>query len=122
VNPTLQADLGGAALPGLLAATLYLPKMQIVRTPAQIFRQLSFGKGASNRLTDAGVVDVAVHHVGDFVAAHTPPQLAGRFANHVKVVSARGEKLLQVAPRRRIAGHRTVKNRFTPPGLALVAG
>jgi hypothetical protein len=46
VNPALQADLGGAAIPGLLAATLHLPRMQIVRTPTQIFRQLSFGKGA----------------------------------------------------------------------------
>src|SRR4051794_34336866 len=76
MDPALKAHLGGAALPGLLAAPDDLVERHQVRRPAEVRRQLPFREGAeaTAEVADVGVVDVARDHVGDVLAADLPPE------------------------------------------------
>ena len=72
VDAALQADFGGAALPGFLAAPDDLVEVEIVGPAAQIFAELALREGAelAAEIADIGVVDVAGDDVGDGVARY----------------------------------------------------
>ena len=79
VDPALQADLDGAALPRLAAAADDLVERDEVGRAAQVLGQLPLRKGAkaAAEVADVGVVDVARDDVGDLVAVRLAPQLVG---------------------------------------------
>src|SRR6266566_4320640 len=70
MNAALQADFGGAALPGLLATPNDLVHVEVVGPAAQILAELALREGAelAAEITDVGVVDVAGDDVADGVA------------------------------------------------------
>src|SRR6185436_16333746 len=79
MDPTLQADLSRAALPGLLAAAHDLLMRHEVRRAAQVRRQLSLREGTepAAEVTDVRVLDVARDDVRHLVTADLAPKLVG---------------------------------------------
>src|SRR5437764_580812 len=75
VDAALQAHLGGAALPRLLAAPDDLVHVEVVGPAAQIFAELALREGAelATEITDIGVVDIAGDNVADGVAIYLAP-------------------------------------------------
>ena len=69
MDPALQADLGGAALPGLDGAPGDLVDAQEVGGAAEVLGELALGEGAeaAAEVADVGVVDVPADDVGDAV-------------------------------------------------------
>src|SRR5262249_9466789 len=70
MDAALQADLGGAAIPRLLAAATDLIEVEIIGPAAQVLAQLALGEGAELAaiVANVGVVDVAVDDVADDIA------------------------------------------------------
>jgi len=70
VDPTLQADLGGAGLLRLDDTAGDLADLEHVGAATKVQRQRPFGERAELALerADVGVVDVPVDHEGDHVA------------------------------------------------------
>src|SRR6202040_2838262 len=91
VDAALQADFGGAALPGLLAAPDDLVHVEIVGPAAQILAELALREGAelAAEIADVGVVDVAGDDIGDRVAIDRAAQPVGGLAHRGKLVAAR---------------------------------
>src|SRR5580765_2560636 len=94
MDSALQADLGRAALPGLLAAAHDLFVRHEVRRAAQVRRQLSLREGAepAAEVADVRVLDVARDNVGHLVAADLAPELIGGRKNAVALVAPRAEQ------------------------------
>ena len=86
VDAALQADFGGAALPGLLAAPDDFVEVEIVGPAAQILAELALREGAelAAEIADIGVVDVAGDDIGDGVARHLAAQPVGGGADFVR--------------------------------------
>src|SRR4051794_24289934 len=106
VDAALQADLGGAALPGLLAAPDDLVHVEVVRLPAQILAELALREGAelAAEIADIRVVDVAGDDVGHRVAVHLTAQPIGGGADNVELVPARLEQADDIRFGQRLAG------------------
>src|SRR5205085_7211631 len=70
VDPALEADLDGAALPRLVAASEDLLDRDEVRRSAQVLGELALRERAepAAEVADVGVVDVARDDVADLVA------------------------------------------------------
>ena len=98
MDAALQADLGAAALPGLLATADNLVERDEVRGAAQVGRQLPLGKGAeaAAEVADICVVDVPCDDVGDGVAADLAAQEVGGLHDSGEVVTAGSEELCNV--------------------------
>ena len=79
VDTALQAHLGRPALSRLDGPLGDVVEGEQVRRAPQVQRQRPLGEPAERALEGAhvGVVDVAVHHVGDGVADHVAPDLVG---------------------------------------------
>src|SRR5205823_12102814 len=79
VDAALQADLGGAALPGFLAAPDDLVHVEIVGPAAQILAELALRESAelAAEIADVGVVDVAGDDIGDRLAVDLAAQPVG---------------------------------------------
>ena len=91
MDPSLEADLGGAALPRLLGTPDDLVQRDEVRRAAQIRRELPFRERAeaAAEVADVRVLDVPRDDVGHLVAAHLAPQRVGRGADACRLVPAR---------------------------------
>src|SRR4029453_14411921 len=85
MDAALQADLGGAALPRLLAPPDDLVHVEVVGPASQVFAELALREGAelAAEIADVGVVDVAGDDVGDGVAVDAPAQIVGGGAHFV---------------------------------------
>ena len=72
VDATLHAHLGCTAIPCLDTATCDLIEVEVVGRTSQIFAELPLGERAELTLevADVGVVDIAIHDVGDLVAVY----------------------------------------------------
>src|SRR5438132_8898562 len=83
VDAALQADLGGAALPGFLDPSPDLREVEVVGPAAQIFAELALREGAelTAEIADVGVVDVAGHDIADHVPIDPLAELVGRPAH-----------------------------------------
>ena len=70
MDPTLQTDLGAAALPGLDRTTGDLAGLQQIGGAAEVLGEAPLREGAeaTAEIADVGVVDVAADDVGDVVA------------------------------------------------------
>ena len=127
MDAALQADFGGAALPGLQRAPLDLVEVEIVGPPAQVLRHLAFRERAelAAEVADVGVVDVAVDDVGDRVAARRAPQRIGRRHDMLELGAARREQARRSRPRsssRPSAARSTMRRRSSPTGAAATPG
>ena len=107
VDPALEADLDGAAVPRLPRASDDLLDRHDVRLPAQVRGQLPLGEGAeaAAEVADVGVVDVPRDDVADLVAAGLAAQLVGSGQHRAEVGAARLEEggdgvLVELDPRR----------------------
>ena len=98
MDAALQADLGAAALPGLLAAADDLVDRDEVRRAAQVGRQLALGEGAepTTEVADVRVVDVPRDHVGDGVATDLAAKRIGSRHHRSEVVAVSAEELRDV--------------------------
>ena len=76
MDAALEADLGRAALPGLLGAADDLLERNEVRRPAQVPRQppLRERAEAAAEIADVRVLDVPGHDVRHVIAAGLPPE------------------------------------------------
>ena len=112
VDAALQADFGGAALPGLLAAPDDLVHVEVVGAAAQILAELALREGAelAAEIADVGVVDVAGDDIGDGVAVDGAPQIIGGGADSVEFLAARFEQPDDVGFRQRLAGRSAVED------------
>jgi len=95
MDAALQADLGGAAVPGLFAAADDLVERDEVGRPAEVGRQLPLGERAepAAEVADVRVVDVAGDDVGDRVAADLAAELVGSGDDGREVLAAGAEQL-----------------------------
>ena len=82
MDAALQADLGRAALPGFVRAPHDFVQAQYIRRTAQRFTGLAFRERAELALVLAqvGVIDIAVDHIADAVAATRFAQFVRRGA------------------------------------------
>src|SRR2546421_3141940 len=98
MDPTLEADLDGPALPGLAAAPQDLVGRHEVRRAAQVLREVPLREGAeaAAEVADVRVVDVPRDDVGDLVPVHLAPQAVGGGEDRPEVRAARGEQRNEV--------------------------
>ena len=112
VDAALQAHLGAAAVPRLVAAAQDLLAPQQVRGAAQVLGQLALGERAEAALevADVGVVDVPADDVGDVVAVALGAHAVGRAGQQVDLGAAgrqqRGGLRLRVVGRLERLGER----------------
>src|SRR5215207_11394571 len=94
MDSALEADLHGAAFPGLPPAPHDLAQRDEIRPAAQVRSQPSLREGAeaAAEVADVRVVDVARDDVGDGVAVHQAPQPVGRREDPVQLVAASREE------------------------------
>ena len=94
VDPALEADLDGAAVPRLVRAADDLLVRHHVRGAAQVLGELAFRERAEAALevADVRVVDVPRDDVGDLVAVHLAAQRVGGGEDAVELVAAGGER------------------------------
>ena len=114
MNAALQADLGGAAVPGLDRAPGDLVQREVVGPAAQIIAQLSFREcaEAASIAADVGVIDVAIDHVADDVAAGPGAQRVGGGADLLDLRTARREQADDVVRFEPLASGRTIKQPY----------
>src|SRR3954453_13512032 len=79
VDAALQADFGGAALPGLLAAPDDFVEVEIVGPAAQILAELALREGAelTAEIADIRVVDIAGNNISHCIARNLAAQPVG---------------------------------------------
>ncbi len=122
MDAALQADFGGAALPGFLDAADDLVHIEVVGPAAQILAELALREGAelAAEIADVGVVDVAGDDVGDGVARLTARR-SWSAASHTsaKLVAARLEQADDVGFGQRRAGGRAIEDVVRAPHPAL---
>src|SRR5580765_2666173 len=94
MDPALQADLGRAARPGLLAAAHDLLVRHEVRRAAEVRRQLSLREGTepAAEVADVRVLDVARDDIRHLVAADLAPELICGRKDTVALVPPRAEQ------------------------------
>src|SRR6266508_1626210 len=94
MNAALQADFGRAALPCLDGAARDLLEREVVRPAAQVVAQLALREcaEAAGVAADVGVIDVAINHVMDDVAAYLRAQRVGGRADLLDFGTARREQ------------------------------
>ena len=94
MDAALQAHLGAAAVPRLVAAAQDLLAPEQVGGAAQVLGQLALREGAEAALevADVGVVDVPADDVGDLVAVALGAHLIGRARQQVDLGAARLEQ------------------------------
>ena len=90
MDPTLEADLGRAALPGLARAADDLLERHEVRRAAQVGRELPLREGAeaAAEVADVRVLDVPGDDVGDLVAADLAAEPVGRGEDALPLLAA----------------------------------
>src|SRR5207248_3956740 len=95
MDSALQADLGAAPLPGLLAAADDLVERDEVRCAAQVRGEFALREcaEAAAEVADVRVVDVAGDDVGDRVAADLAPERVGGRDDRGEVTAAGPEEL-----------------------------
>ena len=121
MDAALQAHLGRPARPGLLGPPHDLAHLQVVRRAAQRLVRLALGEGAERAaiVTNVGIVDVAVDHVTDHLAADAFPKCVGGLDHPVVVDVARREQPHDLALVQPLAFHRAVQD---PLDAAVHAG
>ncbi len=94
MDAALQANLGRASLPRLLAASHDLVHRHEVGGPAQVLGELSFRERAETALEVAHVrvLDVPRDDVGHHVAVHVTPQAIRSREDSLALGAARGEE------------------------------
>ena len=94
VDPTLEAHLRRAAIPGLLGTADDLLARDEIRRAAQIRRELPLRERAeaAAEVADVRVLDVPRHDVGDLVAADLASQRIGRRIHARRLLPARLEQ------------------------------
>src|ERR1700682_3517506 len=94
MDAALQANFGRAAVPGLERASGDLLEREVVRPTAQIIAQLALGEcaEAAGIAAHVGVIDVAVDHVTDDIAAGPGAQRIGGGADLLDLRTSRGEQ------------------------------
>ena len=87
VNSTLQTDLGCPARPGFLGSPTYLLHIQHIRCTAQVVADFSFRKRTELAFVEAQIriVNVAIHGIGDGLAASVFSQAICCSANDFKI-------------------------------------
>ena len=90
MDAALHADFGGSPVPGLGDAAADLVEVEVVGPAAQVLGEPALGEGAelAFEVADIGVVDVAVHHIGDNVAREPRADPVGRLGDGVEVIVA----------------------------------
>ena len=112
VDAALQADLGGPALPGLDRAVHHLVHVQDVGVAAQV-HALGPAREAAEAAAEValvGVVDVAVDHVGDRLAAAPGADRVGHLGDRLDLVAAGAEEALDLGHPRGGAGQRALED------------
>ena len=94
VDASLHADFSGTPVPCLTRAPHNLVHTKIIGRATQILTHFTLREGAelAAEIADIRVINVAVHNVGDDVAAHTLPQTICRGANGGELVPPRPEE------------------------------
>ncbi len=117
VNPALHTDFGGAAIPGLLDPPPDLREIEVIGPAAQVFGELTLGKGTelASEIADIGVVNVAGHDIADHVAIDPLPQLVGRAAYRVEFPTARREEPDYLRFVERLSGRASFQDRHQLP-------
>ena len=94
MDPALEADLGGAALPRLDDAAGDLLVRDEIRRPAEVRRELPLREGAeaAAEIADVGVLDVARDDVAHLVAVHVAAEPVGGGEDALALVAARLEQ------------------------------
>ena len=95
MDAALEADLGRAALPGLVAAAHDLVERDEVRRSAQVRGELALRERAeaAAEVADVRVVDVARDNVGDGVPGDLTPKGIGGSGDRAEVGPAGPEQL-----------------------------
>jgi len=91
MDTALQTHLGGAPLPGFPGTAADLLQIQIVGRAAQIPRRPALRESAkaAMKIADVGVIDIAIDHVTDAIAAKLPAQPIGVVAYRRQLPPAR---------------------------------
>ena len=99
MNTALHTDFSGSALPGLDTPPGDSFSTDIVGTAAQVFTQLALGERTelAFEVTDIGVVDIAIDHIANGIAAALSPQLIGLADKVSEVISPAVEQPRYVA-------------------------
>ena len=117
VNPALHTDFGRAAVPRFLDPPLDLREIEVIRPAAQIFAELALRECAelAAEIADVGVVDVAGHDIAHHVAIDPLPQLVGRPAHRIELVTARPEEPDYIRFVERLSGRGSFQRRCQLP-------
>src|SRR5204862_892059 len=98
MDAALEADLDGAAVPGLAGAPEDLLEWHEVGSPAQVGGELPLREGAeaTPEIADVRVIDVARDDVGHDLAGDFPAQVVGGAEDRAQVAAAGLEELRDV--------------------------
>src|SRR3954469_22020303 len=108
MDPPLHANLGRAAIPCFASATRNLFQRKIISFAAEMIMRASFRKRTEAALecADVRVVDVAVDHVANNIAASTPAQFVSTGAYLFGRFSARRKQSDHLVDRQSVAADR----------------
>src|SRR3954470_2169042 len=91
MNPALQAYFRATSVPGFLRPPHHFVEREIVGRATQVLMRLALGEGTepATEIADVGVVDIAVDHVSDNIAADRLAQRISR-GDHMLIVGVAG--------------------------------